>query len=74
MEMVYREADKLVGEISKYGASTMVVSDHGMKQIGEHLGHHRETEGYWASSEPLGLDRPTLGQLYQALVRQSYKI
>ena len=71
MRRVYGMVDSLIGEIREKApeAVILLLSDHGMKPLEghRHAGRHSD-HGFYSSSYPLGLEKPSITDLHWAVV------
>jgi len=72
MFKVYAEAEKLVEEVSEIvGKETLllIVSDHGMKPIGEGIYGDHSDHGFYSSNLQLGLRRPKITDFFDLMLK-----
>jgi hypothetical protein len=63
MKMIYKDFDELAGKIK--ADKLIVLSDHGMKSIGQ-FGDHSEY-GFWSANFKTGLKNPRITEFYKAI-------
>ena len=61
MEETYRRLDDFAGRVrEEFDGDVMIISDHGMKEMGDFGDHSDISYGYWSFSRDLGLRNPKL--------------
>jgi hypothetical protein len=61
MEETYKRLDEFAGRVRKeFDGDVMIISDHGMKEMGDFGDHSNISYGYWSFNRKLGLRNPKL--------------
>jgi len=72
METVYRELERLAGEVkSSIDDFVLVISDHGMKAVGRYGDHSKN--GFYSTNKKLGLSLPKITDFYNLIRRMAVR-
>jgi hypothetical protein len=69
MAEVYQELDKIAKEIKNMDNHILIISDHGMKEVGRYGDHNRS--GFYSFNNKMGLDLPKVTEFYEIIRRLS---